>query len=442
MSNTVISGNDALKQHITDEPITENMFQDRPLLGLCPKYPKLGGADVTSRAMPIPIASAYTNATSGNFTVGQAAGLRNASRINAFQLTSTQLWSFVQLEDEAMKRSMSDEDSFVDFLTFEFDGLVTSLSNRIHQLMYGNGTGVIAVVGNAAQEPSFSTATVYVSNPEDMVHIEVNDELIFSSSTTSAKRALGSNGTGVIVGAVDRDNGFFIAVNTSGTTVNVNDATYGCPNIANGDVIFHRGDTNTVVDPVSGNPNGVIMGCEGWNPFIPPTTSDSFFNVNRGLGDIQRLAGTRMDATSYGIEEALVRGANKNAKVGGKITEYFVPWKKFSDLVGSIHAKTVYEPFQVGPEDADVGYEAVKIIGGKGSINVVPDYACPSNRTVGLNLSKVKLCSVGELVQNVNGDGNDFLRVNNANNYEIRYVTYVNFASWNPLDHHVNQHAI
>jgi hypothetical protein len=417
MTANLTNLNDDFKQMYSENPPEELMYTDRPLYGMLSKETSWQGANASTRAFAIPILWENNAAVGGSFSVAQAAALRNVSKLNAFQLTSVQAFGFASIDSETMKRSETDKGAFMDVAKMEIDGVHNALANRLHQNGYGNGTGVIGAVSNA----TFSTSVLTLANPEDSVHFSVGDELIFAQTASSSQRALGSNGTGLLVIAVDRDAGTVTSGNTSGNAVNINDSTYGCPTVSQNDVIFHRGEQNNV-----------LIGLEGFNPQTAPASNDSFFNMNRSQ-DPSRLAGSRLDGTSYSIEEAIIRGSNKVAKQNGVVKEAFLNFKKYSDLVLSLGAKREY--VEVGPEDMpSVGYEAVKVIGARGTINVIPDQACPSNRIFLTNLSKLKLVSVGEPVQVEDSDGNYILRRSDSNVYECRLASYSNIGSWSPRD--------
>lgn len=413
--------NDDLKQTFSTEAVEEVMYTDRPFFGLVPKLTTWKGADSVNRAFAIPILWENNAAVGGSFPVAQAAALRNSSKINAFQLTSVQAFGFADIDSETMRRSDTDKGAFLDAAKMETEGVINALSNRLHQNLYGNGTGVIGTTGQATYNGG---GTLTLANPEDSVHFSVGDELTFATSASATALTLGSNGTGLLVGYIDRDAGVITAVNTSGVALSsLTDATFGVPGLTNGVVyvIFHRGEQNNV-----------LQGLEGYNPFVAPTTSDSFFNVNRSQ-DTVRLSGSRFDGTSYSPEEAIIRGSSKVSKQNGVVKEAWMNYKKYADLVNSLGSKREY--VEVGPaETPSVGYEAVKVIGSRGVINVIPDQACPSNRIYLTNISKLKLVSVGEAVQVEDLDGNYILRLSASNTYECRFASYSNFASWNPRD--------
>lgn len=409
------TANAILKEDYAIKGVEEVMYTDRPLLGLLEKFTAWEGANDGTRGLRVPIGFAPGGGVSGSFPVGQANGSRNAAKLNAFILTSVKAYGFAQIDNETMERSAEDKGAFLDVARYEIDQLINAMSNRLHQNLFGDGTGVIGAIANS----SFSTSICVLTNPDDTVHIEIGDELTSAQTAGSSARALGSNGHGWYVIAVDRDKGTFTAGTAAGAPVNLSDSADGIPTAANLDVLFHRGDQNSVV-----------VGLEGWNPQVAPTNGDDWFTVDRSQ-DTVRLSGSRFDGTSFGIDEALVRAGNTVCKQGGQVKEAFMNFKHFSDLVGAISSKVEYQ--RVGPEDsAEVGYETISVIGAKGSIRVIPDHACPVNRVFMTNLSDLQLASVGEAIHVNDKDGNPLLRVQNADAVEARYVSYANLLNRNP----------
>lgn len=409
--------------------IEDLTYKDRPLFGLLPKEEGWVGADQSTRAWHIPLKFAYPPAISATFTVAQTRAATVSSKIVAWELLSRPMYAFIQIDNESIMRSEGNEGAFVELKSLEVNGVIENLSNRIHHYCYGDGTAVIAQVGNSTQQPTFATSVLTLLNPEDCVKIAYGDQLSLSATNTGAYRAYGSNATGLLVIGTNFDAGTVTVGNTSGTTVNLTDATYGCPTIANSDFIFHTGDG------AGGLP--VLSGFQSWVPNYATgiaSSGDLQYNVNRAQ-NVDFLAGSRYDASSLGIEEGLVRASNVVGKKGGKIEQYFINHKHYSDLVSALSAKGIVNFLDIRPtEYPSVGFEGVNIIGATGEIDVIPDYACPSTLAAGMRLSAWKFGSVGEPVRTINSDGLEFLRLSTADGLEARFATYSNLVPDVPRD--------
>jgi len=414
----------AFKQFYKDG-IEDLTFEDRPAFALMPKFDGWVGANLSSRAWHIPIKYAYPPAVSATFTVAQNRAANVSSKVQAWELVSRQQYGFIQIDNESIQRAAGQEAAFVELKSLEVNGIIENLSNRQHHYMYGDGTAVIAQVGNATQMPSFATSVLVLLNAEDAVKIAYGDELATAATATGSYRAFGSNGHGLYVIGTNFDAGTITVGNLAGTAVNLNDSADGIPTIANSDFIFHRGDG------AGGQP--VISGFQAWNPYTAPT-STLFYNVDRSQ-NVDFLSGSRFDGSSYGIEEALVRASNVVAKKGGKLEQYMVNHKHYSDLVMALSSKGSVNFLDIRPtEYPAIGFEGVKIIGAKGEIDVIPDYACPSTLAQGLRMSEWYFASVGDPVAVMNGDGLEFLRLAAADGVEARFYSYSNMVPRNPRD--------
>lgn len=419
----------AFKQYYADG-VEDLTYEDRPLFGLMPKHEGWVGADQANRGWHVPLKYALPPAVSTTFSVAQTRAATVSSKIVAWELTTKQMYGFIQIDNESIERSEGKEAAFVELKALEVDGMIQNLSNRLHHYLYGDGTGVIAQVGNATQMPSFAVNTLVLLNAEDCVKIAYGDELTVSGTATGAERAFGSNGHGLYVIGTNFDAGTVTVGNLAGTAVNLNDAADGIPTITASDFICHRGDRQGT------SVNGVISGFQFWVPSAATgiASNDSTYNVNRSQ-NVDWLAGSRMDGTSMGIEEALIRGTNIVAKKGGKLEQYFVNHKHYSDLVTGLSSKGTVNFLDIRPtEYPNIGFEGVKIVGAKGEVDVIPDYACPSTLAAGMRLSMWMFGSVGEPVETITSDGLEFLRLTGGDGVECRFKSYSNSVPVSPRD--------
>ena len=425
---------DALYKQRYPKGLEDLTFRERPLFALCPKKTDLGGANaVTSRAYHIPFRYAFPAAVSGGFTIASNRAAAISSKVVAWELLTMHQYSFINIDNESLKRSVGNENAFLELRGFEFDGAVENLTNRLHHFLYGDGTGVIAQVGNATQMPSFAVSKLVLLNSEDAPKFAYGDELDVSATRSSAaNRAYGSNNHGLYVIGVDMDGGTITVGTAAGVAVNLNDAADGIPTIANSDFIAHRGDHQ-----VAGTLGGTVLdGFQQWVPSLATgVTATAQYSVDRTAAP-DLLAGSRFDGSSLGIEEALIRGANVVAKKQGTIKNYFVTHKHYSDLVAAISSRGTVNFIEASPaEFPEIGFEGVHIIGANsGSIDVIPDYACPSTVAAGMHVDKWQLASVGDTIHIMDTDGNETLRMSTADGVSAYWYSYANFVPLSPRD--------
>jgi hypothetical protein len=424
---------DALYKQRYPNGLEDLTFRERPLFALLNKKTDLGGASTTTRAYHIPFRYAFPAAVSGSFSQASNRAAAISSKVVAWELYTMHQYSFINIDNESLKRSIGNENAFLEARGFEFDGAVENLANRLHHFLYSDGTGVLAQVGNATQMPSFATSVLVLLNSEDAAKFAYGDELTAALTKSGAERALGSNGHGWYVIGVNMDAGTITVGTAAGAAVNLNDAADGIPTATNNDFIAHRGDRQ-----VAGTLGGTVLdGFQQWVPSLATGISggDNQYSVNRSTAP-DLLAGSRFDGSSLGIEEALVRAANVVAKKQGKINTYFTTHKHYSDLVSAIASRGVVNFIEATPTEApEIGFEGVHIIGANsGPIDVLPDYAAPSTVAVGMYLDKWQLVSVGDTIHIMDTDGNETLRLPTSDGVSAYWYSYANLVPLSPRD--------
>ena len=261
--------------------------------------------------------------------------------------------------------------------------------------MYGTGSGSI---GRIAASTTIASPVIELSDEEDVTNFEVGQTLVLSTTDGSGTVKAG---TATVVG-VDRDAG----------TVTLNDDIDNLvATAAVNDYIFVQGDYDSK-----------IKGLRAWLPDSAPAATP-FFGVDR-TSDSSRLAGIRVDGSNLPIEEALIKGANRVAREGGRPDHVFMSFSKFNDLVNSLGSKVQYVQEQVKAGQGYVGFQTIMIHGPRGAIKVIPDQNCPSDRAFMLQMDVWKLYSLGKCPRILDTDGLKMLRESSADAVEIRVGYY------------------
>lgn len=417
MTLNLTSYDAAMKQHYTDDIVQDLVYEDNSYLALRDKMEEFGG-----RNMPIPAIFANPGARSAAFTTAQNRDTQVSSQLAAFLLTRVKDYSLATIDGETMDASEGDGNAFMEAATVEVDGAIKSLTRSIAVKQFRDGTGSVANIAGSSTQTTFATSVLQFANPEDVVNFEVNDQLDFATSSTGSVKSHGSNGTGCLVIAVDRANGNITVGNLAGAAVNLTDTTYGCPTIAVGDFIFKTGDA------ANGGTNVCIAGREAWNPYTTPASNDSFFSQNRSK-DPTRLAGSRRDGTTESLNESLTKGLAQVSRESGKIDEIYMSYKQFAALETDLGSKRQY--VDIKTDSPMIGFRGIQLTGPKGSVDIIPDQNCPTNRAYGIYSKDVKLCSIGKAVKVENKDGLTMLRQSAADGVEVRYKFYGNEGTWN-----------
>ena len=386
----------ALKEHYKDLRVKNMVYKDNPLLALMPKYEQFGGEN-----MPIPTQYGIANRRSATFGTGQA--LNTATNLARFVLTRVKDYSFASITGESIKATESNADAFLKYATLEIDGAIQSLTRSLAVALYGDGSGQIGTIGSISSNATGSGRTITLTNTENVTNFEVGMVLRFADNNTSAL-----DSDTFTVTAVDRDTGILTGDIASGG------------NIAATNAIFQSGDYVSASDRLK------VSGLEAW---IPSGTPANLFGVTR-TADRTRLAGVPFDGSSMPIEEALVSAASRLAREGGSPDHCFMDYTQFSNLEKALGSKVVYD--KVSSDDADIGFQALSIIGPKGPIRVIADQNCTPNVAYLLQMDTWSLNSLGAAPHILDLDGNRMLRESSADAYEVRVGFYGNVGCTAP----------
>lgn len=388
----------ALKEHYTPQRVKMLSYEDRPLLGLLPKYTKFGG-----KVLPIPIQFANPNKRS-RVASNVYGSTTNAfpGQVEDFRLTRARDYGSVFISNEVLEASQGDANAFMEARTFEIDGMLNKLSNSLAISLYGDSVGAYATIGTYTAGPP---ATILLGNPDDVARFEVNDMLTITQNADGTGVRGGTDLTPVRITAVDRDSG---TLTLSGTVASA----------SSGDSIFIHGEINAS-----------IAGLRAWLPDSAPGSS-LFFGVDRSV-DTTRLGGVRFDGTSMTIEEALIAAGARLVREGGNPSHVFMNPTDVASLVMALGSKVVYDKVQ-SPDEASIGFEAVKLMLPTGRVAVVPDRFCPKGRAYMLTMSTWKIYSLGQAPRVWDTDGQRMLRMPTADGIEIRGLYYAQLGCTAP----------
>lgn len=401
MSLDMTSFDAALKQHYTDDMVLNLVYKDNPLLALMPKYESFGGKN-----LPIPLIYGNPQGRSKTFSNAQSRGSVTNSLISDFVLTRVKDYSIATIDNETLEASKGNANAFMEAATTEIDGAINSLTRSLAVGMYRDSS---AQIGQVSAEPSEGASTVILmKSAGDITNIEVGQALnIWSAKSGGSQRSLDGSTTQMIVSAVDRSAG----------SLTISSAYTASGTIAANDFIFVEGDRGLG-----------ISGLEDWIPASAPTSGDSHFGVDRSV-DTQRLAGVRYDGSADPIEEALIEGASRAAREGGKVDHAFLSYAKYAELEKALGSKVQYVDLKM---NAEVGFRGILINGPRGSIKVIPDQNCPDSVCYMVQLSTWKLYSLGKCVRVIDTDGLQMLRQAAADGVEVRYGFYGNVGCRGP----------
>lgn len=413
MAATITTADKILKYLYSSKELLNAVYKDNPLFAL---LPKAGG--FTGRSLIHALTYGNSLARSAAFATAQGrAGINGASGTDSgfnrdvnFTVTRVKNYAMYTIEQELLLAAVGDRSSFVRGLTQLVDGTLQTLNNDFGRDVYGSG------LGELGQMTAISGAGPYTwTVGEAITQIEVGMEIVVSSGSTKTAD-LRNSGGGVVVASVDRAAGTFT------TTTNPDSA-------AANDWLFIKGDRPVLsIAAVQMGSRLKIAGVEAWNPVTSPSTSESFFGVDRSV-DATRLAGQRLSIASLQPEEGLITALAALAREGGDPSHIFMNFSDEKNVKLALGSRVDAEYTQVG----DIGFESIRVRGPKGPVRIYADRNAPVGYGRILTLNTWELKHLGDLVNR--GDaGNDggLAREYQADRFEGRMSFYGNLLCYAP----------
>ena len=379
----------ALKQHYTNERIENMVYKDNPFLAMVAKYEDFGGEN-----LKLPIKYGIPQGRSATFSDAQAN--KTNTQLKAFLLTRQADYSLASIANETIEASKGNANAFMEAATVEIDGAIESATRSLAIACFGDGSGAIGQV----LATTSSVATFTLKQIDDVTNFEVGMQLKLNATKTGSS---GTLSTAVTVDGINRDTGVITLSASASLTAN--------------HFIYQEGDYDAK-----------IKGLNAWVPSTAPASTDSFFGVNRS-SDATRLGGIRFDGSSLPIEEALIGGASRVAREGGKPDVCFMNYSNFADLEKALGSKVSYVDVNASPE---IGFRGILIHGPRGPIKVIPDQNCPKDVAFMLQMDVWKLYSLGKAPKILDSDGLKFLRDSSADSVEVRVGYYAQVGCRGP----------
>jgi hypothetical protein len=301
------------------------------------------------------------------------------------------------------------------------DGGFRMITNNIAFELFGDGSATRGFIGSTVSS-SAPTYVITLSNAQQIVQFEVGMTLVNFAISAGIISSISSSTASIT--AVDRTNGI-ITVLASATDASWASAGHGLG--VYGDI---------VAGPVSTGTNLALSGLAAWLPASAPSSSDSFWGVNRSA-DVTRLAGIRYNAQSLTIEEGITNALAVLNREGGKPDLCIMDFASFAALVNSLGAKVQY--VQVKHDEVEVAFEGITFQSAYGRVTVLADRSCPPQTAYLLTMSTFKLRSLGKVphILTYGMEGLEGLRVGNADALEVRIGYYGNLIcsapGWNAV---------
>jgi hypothetical protein len=407
----------ALKEaYVGDDYMKDLVYRKNPFLALIPKDESPDGNP--GKYIPVPLIYGSNQGRSATFTNAQ--GNQTPAQLASFFVYRATNYSLATITNELLEATVSNLGAFLDEGKLQVDTAIRSISNDLASDLYRGGTGTRGIIGTySATGGTPNTVTIVLTNRSDVNQFEVGMTLTVGTSDGGVP----SSDT-VVLTAVNRSNGTLVG------TGSVASLSAGW---AVGGFLAVQGDVNAVGSTGTGS-FLKIAGLAAWLPFGGPTTTDSFWGVNRSA-DTTRLAGNYFDGSSESIEEALIDAGSLTAENGGNPDMCFINFASWSALEKELGAKVQY--VQVQHDMAEIAFKGITVNMPYGPVTVVADRNCQPKTAYLLEMSTWKLRTLNKAphILTYGREGLEGLRVGNADALEVRTGYYGNLIcnapGWN-----------
>jgi hypothetical protein len=389
----------ALYKRMYPKGIADVMYKKSIALADAKKKTDFGGEGAY-----INVATSGTSGGSADFPTALAN--QGPSTQKRFFITHRTEYQVASVTGQAIATSMNDKMAVLKVLKAEMDKanykFTLSLSSKFH----GDAGGALAQITSSS---TVASTTITVTNPSDLVKLEVGDWI-----QTASDNGTGSSPAGVNSG-VNGNQAQITAINRGTGTITLanNWSTYGA---GTSHYIFRPGDYANA-----------WSGLGGWNPITAPTSGDSFFGMDRSVGDLTRQAGDRYSANSGGSYEDSVLNATAQAAVlTSRLPRGYAHPLDFNQLVKELGSKRIVDAKN---REGSTGFKGITVYTAAGDCEIVPDPFAPKGYCRLVDPDDITIMTAGECPGPLNWGGAQSTQVlANADAVQFRLGAYGNYG--------------
>lgn len=399
-----------LKTKYTQPKVYWIAYKKNPEIATVRKDVKFGGANKV-----IAIQNETPQGAGSSIATAQAS--LAAGAYNRFTITRIEDFGVARVKGQALRAAQGNDNALLDLWTREMDGILHTVTRSLAINFWRTGTGTRGVIATSS---TLGSTTITLAQPSDAMSFAVN--MFIQVTATDGGAPIAGGATAQITG-LDRTAG------TLTLAVNWNAAFSG---IAVSNFIIRNGDS---VGATVAGANTMITGMGAWIPqsTARPASNDSFFGLNR-FSDPTRLAGQYLNASGIPMQEALLEGLALTSVEGAEVDVAWVHPRDKANLVKELGAKVQYTRVdaKVPNSDAKIGFDAIEIESDMGKCKVMTSINVPRNTSFLTQWDTWAIESLGPAPMVLDFDSNDFLRVSNDDQYEVRVGYYAQMSCGAP----------
>lgn len=400
-TNTMLGAADVLTT-LYPRGVEELFMEEFPSYGLFEK--KLDYLSESKRELNWQVDSGSGDAT----TVAEAEANEGPSNHYRPQITRVREYATATVEREDILATRNDKDRIIEVWDLSIKNCLRKIKRSWGIHLFRDGSGVRGKL--KASGSGYAGTTLTLENAIDVKYFEQGDyiqsasgsPLALDAATTAKSKITGrSIGAGTLI------------LNTA---------------------LITSGDGHSLLR--SGDLNNVVKGLAAWIPAVAPTTGDSFFGIDRStLGEA--AYGHRPSFSSSSLLNIGIDSASYLYDVAGSSPDLWI--------VNSMDAAAIQKdlstferitiPAQgIDKKKAEIGYDAIRIHGPNGKIDVVVDPLCPRGSSWLLAREECQWWTLGALIDQITmgmGNENGFIKAG-VDGVGIRFGGFGQFVVTRP----------
>lgn len=353
----------------------------------------------------------YVNPQGRSKTFSKSQDNAKAGRAVRMSITRKSDYATCYLSSETIEAAANDKGAIYRALDPEIEGAMSNLLHSLQIDLPRNGGGTRGQLNAAPTVPGGGAYDyIVLKSARDSKNFEVNQVLKAGTTNGVSATTFRSTPSTATVVAIDRSRSdgtsrlYFAAGTFSGTNWTTND------------YLNVEGDIDAT--SLTGK---AVKGVDAWIPYTAPSAGESFNGVDRTT-DVDRLAGLRKDCSLLSIENGIITLAQEISDAGGDPDTCWVSPRRWGELEISLGSKVRYDVVRGSGEMAQYGWRAITLSTDSGDIKVCADRGFSDTYFYLLKKETWRFHSLGQAPRAIKTDGNELLRVSNADDVEFRAV--------------------
>lgn len=418
-----------LKTKYPDGAIPQALYKNFPLLALVKKTTNFDGD-----FRVVALQNERPQGSSSVFAAAQGIaknGLNGGGgSYNRFSVYRTRHYGLLRMDGETMKAAVRTAGALVDLWDNETEGVSQNELQELEFQLFGDGTGKRGVI--SVISVSSGVFTITLGTTADAVNFMLGMKLQFNDGSVLTTYGVAtayddSTGTGMYVTGINRQTG---VLTTQVYVAGVASTSATASGIIVTNNITRAGDFNATPGAsgaTTGFSTGPVTGLQSW---ITTPSATTFWGLDRTKDPI-RLAGQVLSTVGLPMNEALMEAEARVLVQGvGTPDTILVNPLDLQNLKKALGSDIVYD--RVASNTAGVSFKSIIYDGAQGPISIVVAPMCPRNKAFMLQMSSFELATLGAAPQMLDWDNNDYLRVSDNDQYEVRFGHYGQFLCNNP----------